>query len=286
MKSTAVITLCSSAHIDVWKLTSKLLPKQIDADSFRVYVPAVEMEMFRKVSPPTFEVCSQSDYGGCYYDLLYEACLNATNEGRFGWYLQQFLKIEILLSSPEDNLVIWDADCVPLKPIKTFSLDGSPIYMLVSNEYNEAYFENIERLLGLSRVQDFSFVIPSFPVKKKWVETLAKELNERSGQDGWWNAIIRSTKFELRSGFSETETIGTWVANKYAEEWSTSPGKWERRGQKEFGFAKNFSIEKLLRRTDKYALDIVSFENWDVRGLKLVFKRLRELFSSNESATR
>ena len=278
MNSTAVITLCNSAHIDVWKLTSELLPRQIEANSFRVYVPLDEIELFQKVTPSVFEVLPQNEYGGEYFESLSQACSLANNVGRFGWYLQQFLKIEILLASPEDYLVIWDADCVPLKPITTFNSTGEPVYMLASNEYNETYFENIERLLGLKRVQNFSFVIPSFPVKKLWLQMLTEELTERSGENSWWKAIMDSTDFGLRSGFSETETIGTWVANKYPGQWSTYPGNWERRGQKEFGYAKNFSVEKLLRRTSQSSLDIVSFENWDTRGRKLVYKRLKEMF--------
>jgi hypothetical protein len=278
MNSTAVITLCNSAHIDVWKLTSELLPRQIEANSFRVYVPTDEIELFRKVTPSIIEVLSQNDYSREYFESLSQACSLANNASRFGWYLQQFLKIEILLSSPEDHLIIWDADCVPLKPIKAFSSTGDPVYMLASNEYNETYFENIERLLGLKPVQDFSFVIPSFPVKKLWLQELIEEMRKRSGGNSWWKAIIDSTDFSLRSGFSETETIGTWVANKYPGLWSTYPGEWERRGQKEFGYARNFSVDKLLQRTRKYSLDIVSFENWDVRGIKLVYKRLKEMF--------
>ena len=279
MNSTAVITLCNSAHIDVWKLTAELLPRHIKANSYRVYVPVHEIELFRKVSPAVFEVLPQNEFGEEYYESLSQACSLAHNIERLGWYLQQFLKIEILLSSPEELLVIWDADCVPLKPIMTFNSTGDPIYMLASKEYNESYFENIERLLGgLKRVQDFSFVIPSFPVKKLWLQELIEELSERNCGDSWWKTIIDSTDFSLRSGFSETETIGTWVANQYPGQWSTYPGKWERRGQKEFGYARNFSVEKLLRRTRKHSLDIVSFENWDVRGIKLAYKRLREMF--------
>jgi hypothetical protein len=280
MNSTAVISLCNSSHIDVWKLTSELLPRHIKANSYRVYVPVEEIDLFRKVSPSVFEVLPQNDFGKEYFESLRQSCSLANNVGRFGWYLQQFLKIEILLASPEELLVIWDSDCVPLKPITTFDSTGQPIYMLASNEYNETYFENIERLLaGLKRIQDFSFVIPSFPVKKLWVQELIGELSERNRGDAWWKAIIDSTDFSLRSGFSETETIGTWVANKYPGQWSTYPGKWERRGQKEFGYARNFSVEKLLRRTRKHSLDIVSFENWDVRGFKLVYKRLKEMFT-------
>lgn len=279
MNSTAVITLCNSAHIDVWKLTSELLPRHIRANSYRVYVPVEEIELFQKVSPSVFEVLPQNEFGKEYFESLSQACSLANNAGRFGWYLQQFLKIEILLTSPEELLVIWDADCVPLKPITTFNSTGQPIYMLASHEYNETYFENIKRLLGgLTRVQDFSFVIPAFPVKKLWVQELIEELSTRNQGDSWWKTLIGSTDFSLRSGFSETETIGTWVANKYPGQWSTYPGKWERRGQKEFGYARNFSVEKLLRRTRKHSLDIVSFENWDVRGMKLVYKRLKEMF--------
>jgi hypothetical protein len=92
----------------------------------------------------------------------------------------------------------------------------------------------------------------------------------------WFDAIMQTTDFALKSGFSETETLGTFVTNLHAGEWSTFKGVWERRGQKRFGYARNFTTTKVVKAAQKAGLDIVSFENWDVRGIRLVLRRLLE----------
>lgn len=276
--TTQVISICSLDHSDVWKLTSRLLPEKLIAEEFIVYVPASEYQTFRSITDPRIEIRSQSELGALYLEKLHNKVKEAGNESRFGWYLQQFYKIEALLKSPVDNLVIWDADCVPVKNIETFDQGGNPVYMYGAFEYNTSYFEAIKRLTGLERIQNFSFVIPSFPITKKWVLEFEQFISLRNSNKTWFEAILDTTDFGLKSGFSETETLGTFIANMHPNEWSTFNGTWERRGQKRFGYARKFSPEKIVKKATKAELDIVSFENWDVRGIRLVAKRLLEKY--------
>jgi hypothetical protein len=273
---TQVITMCSLEHSQVWKLTSALLPENIIADEYLVYVPDDEISMFKEFTNPKISVRSQSELGTLYFDHLREKLVQSGNEIRFGWYLQQFYKIEALLASTADRLVIWDADCVPVRPIQTFDSSGCPIYMFGAFEYNESYFEAIERLTGLSRVQEFSFVIPGFPILKQWIDEFEKYISLRNNEKPWYDAVIETTDFALKSGFSETETLGTFVANLHPQEWSTFEGSWERRGQKRFGYAQKFTPALVVKIATESNLDIISFENWDVRGPRLIVKRLRE----------
>jgi hypothetical protein len=93
--------------------------------------------------------------------------------------------------------------------------------------------------------------------------------------------LIACTDFDLPSGFSEFETLGTWVSNSYPDQWTTAPIAWERLGQSRFGYAKDFEVEELLNIGTAENLDVVSFENWDVRGwrkLLNVSKTLPKLF--------
>jgi hypothetical protein len=91
-----------------------------------------------------------------------------------------------------------------------------------------------------------------------------------------------TTDFSLRSGFSETETLGTWVANSYPGEWTSRIGSWERFGQSRFGLARSIGTEELIVIGKKHNLEIISFENWDVSKIKKiigVLKNFGSLFS-------
>jgi hypothetical protein len=277
---TQVISICSLGHRDVWKLTSKLLPQFVEADEYLVFVPESEVSHFKNITDSRIQVRSQGDLGAAYADDLWGRVESHGNSTRYGWYLQQFFKIEALLNSDADRLIIWDADCVPVGKIVTFNSLGNPIFMVGAFEYNQSYFDAISRLLGMHKIQEFSFVIPGFPVPKNWVEEFKDHISRRHSGKEWYAAILDTTDFSLQSGFSETESLGTFIANQHPNEWSTFEGFWERRGQKRFGYARNFSPKKIVRVARKAGLDIVSFENWDIRGFRLIARRLHEKWTA------
>ena len=195
--------------------------------------------------------------------------------------MQNFHKIEALLnhSKEADILVIWDADCVPVKRIPIFNEAMKILYMDVSREFHAPYFENIERLLGLKKNQKESFVIPSFPIRSAWITEFINFIEKKHGCS-WAEAIILNTDFSLISGFSETETLGTWVAHTYPKEWVTVKGKWERLGQSRFGRVENFNKEQILKIGQKKNIDIITFERWDKPGLFSHIKRVGAILKS------
>ena len=269
--SVGVITICSLNHSNVWKLTSNLLPKFVEADNYYVYVPESEILEFSKITNPKIQILSQDLLGKEYFNSLKDKVSFFDNQNRFGWYLQQFYKIEALINSNHSNLVIWDADCVPVKKINLFDGLGAPIFMLASQEYHSVYFETITKLFTLPRIQKFSFVIPGFPILKSWVNEFISEL-EISLKTTWHQAIIDNTPLGEPSGFSETETLGTWIANRHPEEWSTLQLNWERHGQSRFGYAGDFDVKTVVKLGKRHNLDVISFENWDSRRLMIRLK--------------
>ena len=269
---TTVVSICSLSHSDVWKLTSSLLPIFVEAENYFVFVPESEISAFKKITNPQIQILSQGILGQDYYHSLRNIISSRDNEKRFGWYLQQFYKIEALIKMDGSRLVIWDADCVPVKQIKLFNSSGDPIFMRASQENHPVYFETISKLLKISKIQNFSFVIPGFPILKSWVYEFIADLESQSDLT-WHESIIRGTPFEEASGFSETETLGTWIANKHPNSWDTIPGNWERHGQRRFGYARDLSVEAILKLGKRHNLDIISFENWDSRSLVVRLKR-------------
>jgi len=254
------------------------MPKMLEADSYIVYVPEKEVPDFLQVTPSSIEVRSQDQLGASYRDKLFEVIHLAGNKKRYGWYLQQFYKIEAIQLADTDTVTIWDADCVPVSKIEITNSRNQIVYVNSSREFHKPYFDNIGRFLGLDRIQDICFVIPSFPMKRKWILELISFAEAKHGMS-WHDAIIQSTDFSLISGFSETETMGTWVANMYPREWESRTGTWERFGQSRFGYAKNITPSELMDLGKSNNLEIITFENWDLRGVKRVLSRMKRMLS-------
>lgn len=274
LSSTHVISMCHIEHADVWKLTSQLLPLFVEADRYSVFVPDDQLAYFRSITGGGVEVGSELELDSGFTSGLREALSRAGNESRFGWYVQQFYKMEALRRSTAGRRVIWDADCVPLRPITLFGPAGRPTYMR-SDEFHCEYFELIERWLGLRKVDPQSFIVPGFPVLGDWVADFFSYIEDRHSDVPWFESLLSVSDYSLEAGFSEFESLGAWISNRYVGLWGKSNYKWERFGQSKFGPAKDFSPETVRKIGADFDLDIVSFENWDKSRWK---KRLANLF--------
>ena len=239
----------------------------MEADKHYVFVPKDEVDAFGPITDSRYEIRTQESLSSAYRDSLQDATALAGNSVRFGWYLQQFNKIQALQDVAADELIIWDADCVPLRPIKMFTSERLPIFMEAS-EKHLPYFETIDRLLGLPRIHTHSFVVPGFPIRKAWALEFIDTIRRIHDPLDWADAIISSTDLRLQSGFSETETLGTWISHSHPGEWETSRLSWERKGQSKYGFARDFSTEALIALGETEGIDIVTFENWDLPRLE------------------
>jgi hypothetical protein len=273
-----IISICNSSHADVWKLTSNLLPRFVKADAYFVYVPESEIVFFEKITDPRIIIKSQENLGGMYRESLYKKLKEAGNDQRFGWYIQQFYKLEIIFQEDAgfDVTVIWDSDCVPTRNIPLLDHTNKLIYMSAAQEVHEEYFLLIKRLLSFDKLVNFSFVIPGFPILQDMGIALRKKLELNMYPDRWFEALLRNIHFDERSGLSETELLGTWIVHEYPHSWTLIEGHWERRGQKRFGYARKLNPKRIEKLGLEHDLDIISFENWDTRGIKLIFKRALE----------
>lgn len=266
------ITICSLSHRDVWRLTAPMMAKNLDVDFFRVYVPEDERAAFSDVTPEVFDIRSQSELDSNFESLLRSDLSKHGNSPRYGWYAQQFMKLEAIRKAESENVVIWDADCVPTRRIPLFSAIGAPVYMM-ANEGHEPYFEVIRRIFGELKRAPYSFVIPGFPFFRSWFEEMVTELELRADSP-WVQELVSKSDLASRSGFSETETLGTWAYNRHPEELEWIRLNWERRGTSRFGYARNFTPDSLSEVALDHDLDIISFENWDLRGWKLFVHRV------------
>lgn len=275
MIETALISFCTKSHSDVWKLTSRGLINYVKADRFIVFVPDAEVNFFSEITDRKIEVISEKNLPSAFYLQLKKSVELANNSSRFNWYYQQFIKIESLIEIASNNLIIWDADCVPVKNLNFFTADGLPKYIM-SDEFHADYFFSLEKLLGLKKLNSKSYIAPGFPITKKWVNEFVDEVEKYNHGQKWHQAIISTTDFTKASGFSEFETLGTWVEANHKNEIKVFNCNWERFGQSKIGYAKNLEFSDVANFAKSKNLDVISFENWDSRG----FKKYSKLFLS------
>ncbi|MEI9933484.1 MAG: DUF6492 family protein [Ferruginibacter sp.] len=140
-----------------------------------------------------------------------------SDEGRAGWYYQQFLKMGVSNYSTISNYyLVWDADTVPLRKLKFFD-DKRRTLMVMRKEYHAPYFDTLKKLLLLDRQVDYSFVSEHMMIRKEIMHSLihAIEVSTING-NGWIEKILHAVnKQEYFSGFSEYETYGNYLAKFY-----------------------------------------------------------------------
>ena len=151
---------------------------------------------------------------------------------RKSWYYQQILKLSYVLDKKyfsENNLVIWDADTIPIKKIKLFNNYNQPCLYGSSYEYHAPYFMINKILLGsksstlnLSCINQF--VALNLQIRKDLRRFLLKfnTLNKIKNNDLFVaNAILKALvlgkniNLKNESKFSEYEFIGNFILNKY-----------------------------------------------------------------------
>ena len=263
MRISRVYCCCAVRDIEVWAVASKFIPRYIEADSYYVIVPDSDAPAFRWITDPRFSVISES-----VYTRRFEAALTAAmarhGSARFGWYIQQFIKIAAMASgNPDDYVLIWwDADTIPVRKLSFFSEDGRIVFY-TGSEYHKPYFDCIQRLNGLSKTIEESFIAQCLLGKSGWTADFLNSIQERFGKDPF-QAIIEATDLSEKSGFSEYETLGTFFFSKYKNQFVPSKRNWERNGYSRLGSCQK--LESFYSRFLLRNIDFVAFENWDLKN--------------------
>lgn len=271
-----LVSVAEGSTLSVWKVAADVIPRYIQADIYRVIVPDEQVDTFRNVTNPRFLVEPESEYSSNFSPYLRRAT-SLHNFKRYGWYLQQLIKIEALkrLAEKSERAVIWDADTVPLKTISYF--DGERTKFFFSKENHAPYFKAIDRLLGLNRTAENSFITQSFPCRPHWTQGFLDAIESRH-RVPWWRAVIDSTDFRDRSGFSEYESLGTYLSHSHPEEWEWRPEPWTR-----YGYSYFETPEKAVQLSGRGKTDFAfaAFERGSIRATsplrRLVNRNLRRV---------
>lgn len=251
--------VCCKRDALTWRVASQYIVRFIVAKRYKVYVPDGEVDFFKSISPNIFEVVGESIFTQ-HFSTELKRRLPTRIADQFGWYLQQFIKLYAIgACKPSGLVLIWDADTVPIRPLNFIDTQGRLIYYQ-SDEHHPPYFETISRLLGLEKKVNFSYISQCFVLRVSWFENFCRQLEERY-QTGWVDALLNSIDFEEGNGFSEYETLGTFISHHYPDQITYSENKWLRLGNSTLGHIA-FLNDRVIAG-DLHDYDFVSFEKWD-----------------------
>lgn len=254
-----LICVCCRRDAATWEVASKYITRFILAKRYKVYVPDREVDFFKLISPRAFEVLGESIFTR-HFSVEIKKRLPARIANQFGWYLQQLIKIAAVKDcNPNDTVLIWDADTIPLRPL-TFIDEQGRLEYYRGLEYHHPYFETVMRLLHLSKKVRFSFIAQCFVAKASWIHEFCQELETRHKKN-WVKALLDAINFEESNSFSEYETLGTFISHRHSDEIVYLDRKWLRLGNSYIGHPAFLSPKLIASEFSEY--DYASFEKWD-----------------------
>lgn len=206
-----------------------------------------------------------------------------------GWFLQQFLKLAYAFICEDDYYLTWDADTIPLNPVSMLSEATGKPYFDMKPEYVETYFDTIQKLLQLEKVEDESFISEHMLFQAKVVKELLHKIEQNDAVLGnkFFEKILYASDFSRQGNvFSEFETYGTFCSYYY-------PDLYEKHHLNSFRGGKMFlgenPSEEVLDWVSK-CKDLISFEvpqEVISKGVTMSSdKKFREKYTFNEFVER
>lgn len=271
-----VVTACQACDFPILEITARKIREHLPFSALCVVVPDKDCLEIRSRLGGEARVIPENEFiPGMKISQLYPLNLQRFPKGA-GWYFQQLLKLQYAFVEPEDDYyLIWDADTVPLRPMRFFDSAGRML-LTKANEYHAPYFDTYRRLFGEEPNREFSFIAQHMLVQKSVAREMLKRIEQRTGGDhNWAWKIMRSLPSAGDNLFSEYETYGHYVKNHH-------PGRIafvERSWQREFKLhlRRRIPSEKEIKVLSR-AFDYVAFEapgkSWR-RFAKSLVARLR-----------
>ena len=181
---------------------------------------------------------------------------------RAGWYFKQITNLAYAFRPGRpSHYLTWDADTVPVRPIRFFDDSGRSL-LTRKREYHKAYFDTIERLVGLKRQVPFSFIAEHMLFDREIVRELDLAILGGGAFEGgaFAKAIlgaVADADLPL-SGFAEYETYGTFAQARHPERIAVRSLASMRHGTAFFGSVP--SDAQLFAVSTRYYWS--SFESW------------------------
>lgn len=137
-----------------------------------------------------------------------------------GWFLQQFLKLAYAFICEDDYYLTWDADTIPLNPISMLNEDTGKPYFDMKPEYVEPYFDTMQNLLHLGKIEDESFIAEHMIFNVNVVKEFLHKIEQNDAVFGnkFFEKILNASDYSKQGNvFSEFETYGTFCSYFYPD---------------------------------------------------------------------
>jgi hypothetical protein len=258
------LTLFAPARVrdlPVLEIVARKLPETVPFKQFIVVSPDKECETIQRHLGSRARVQSENNFvPSVTVEALRELCVEGFPRAA-GWYFQQLLKLQYAFVEPEDDYyLIWDADTVPLRPMRFFD-DSGRMLLTKADEHHRPYFDTYRRLLGEEPNREFSFIAQHILVQKSIArEMLATIERHIPGEGNWAWKIMRSLPSQGVNLFSEYETYGHYLKSHHPDRVRFIERAWRRDPSHKAGCA--IPTERALQTAaEKY--DFAAYERAD-----------------------
>jgi hypothetical protein len=266
----AIICACTQKHSAIFFIAFEKLLEYVPFKTLHLVVPDEDWQHFHDLYKNNRMLILYKD-SQFISSRLNEHIKNKLGRRKrmYGWYIQQLIKIKLSSNFEDmDNILIWDSDTIPLRPLNFIRNDGEFNYYYGS-EFHKPYFNTLKKILGIDKVSPHSFIAQCFPLKS----ILAKDFIENIDKKYWMEKIIDNLDQSSDCAFSEYESLGNFILTKKDVNFIDFP--WERNGV--VHLYKFRSIRKAIIFLEKnYAF--VAFENIKLSRAKKLIYRLLKLF--------
>jgi hypothetical protein len=224
-----VFAACRARDLPVLEMVARWLPRTVPLKEFVVASPDRECRQIQARLGSCARVVPEGDFVPC---VSLDALRALPVQGfprAVGWYFQQLLKLQFsFVDLADDYYLIWDADTVPLRPMRFFD-DSGRMLLTKAKEHHTPYFETYRRLLGEDPGREFSFIAQHILVQKSVAREMMARIEAHVPGDGNWAwKIMRSLPPQGVNLFSEYETYGHYVKNHYPDRVRFIERTWQR----------------------------------------------------------
>jgi len=200
------------------------------------------------------------------------------SETRSNWYFQQFLKMAYAYHSSHDYYLVWDSDTIPLNNIRFWQDNNGKEQCLFSTHHHihQPYFDTLNTLFNgqVKKLTEKSFIVEHTMINRKIMKELIRDIernNQLQGTLFFEKILCAINKDDIKyAGFSEFETYGNYVLNRYPDAYAIRNLRAYRQGAMAVDYSQ---IDDNVLNWIAKDYDTISFEE---HGYNRVFAFLRE----------
>jgi hypothetical protein len=138
------------------------------------------------------------------------------------WYRQQIMKLCIdYVQGIEGNILILDGDVVITKPMRF--IENNKINYYLAGEFYRAYFNSNEKLVGLKKIVQDSFISEAMVFRPEVLDSLRYYIQDFNKSNDWLSVIedVNRESIEGRTFgiycLSEFELYGSYATQWYSD---------------------------------------------------------------------